>query len=346
MKNFRNQIVINYIIPLILLLGVSSVIFYRSAEISTAHKDNLYTFSSMSKGLETYYDFKTAWKPRLFSNALAAATMKVGNSILHRTNLSFIESPLELAVALWTSAWFFLTCLLFIFVARKNSVFYILGIFAALSFGYMPRLATRIYPWDMPAMFVFSVFLILFIRSKMKWLFVLLPLAMGFKETVLLLPLAFLFTDEPWKKRLTNAAIAAGLCVLVKVAIDIFVHSPLPFLTMETGGGDSIGLSYFPINLTNLLAVHPLLINAGTLLAFLLLPIFDKKMLSLKLIAALFILGNFVFGVIFEYRIWFEMIPFALYGLEIASYGFSSLAGSNSMADGNPRSVLGEAQTN
>ena len=324
MPKVSRQIIINYIVPLILLIGVSSVLFYRAAEISSGHKDNAYAFNSFSKGFPTYYNFKIAWKPRILSNALAAFTIKVGNSIIRRTEIPFIGNFLELSVALWTSAWFFMTCILFILVARKNSVFYILGIFAALSFGYMPRLATRIYPWDMPAMFFYCVFLILFLRGKMKWLFVLLPLAMGFKETALLLSLAFLFTDESWKKRLTNAAIAAGLCIIVKIGIDIFVRAPLPFLTMETGG-NSLGLSYFVVNLNNLLAVHPLLINAGTLLIFLLLPIYGRKMLALKVIAIFFILGNFAFGVIYEYRIWFEMIPFALYGMEVALNGSSSL---------------------
>ena len=56
------------------------------------------------------------------------------------------------------------------------------------------------------------------------------------------------------------------------------------------------------------------------LVAFLLLPAHDNKIRSLKLIAIVFALGNFLFGVIAEYRIWFELIPFSLYAIEHATY--------------------------
>ena len=62
----------------------------------------------------------------------------------------------------------------------------------------------------------------------------------------------------------------------------------------------------------------PLFINAGTLLAFLLLPHATRTLVAFKAIALAFIAGNFLFGIITEYRIWFELIPLALYGLEQA----------------------------
>ncbi len=325
MKIKLNKAIVNYIVPLIILMGVSSALFYQAAQISTAHAHNEYTFYSLTKGLNDYYNFNTPWKTRLFSNALAAVDARLSDSILYRVQVPFIQSPLELTIALWTTGWFLLIGLMFVVVARNRATFYIFGTYAALSFGYMPRLATRIYPWDMPALFIFTLFLILLIRDQLKWLYLLVPLGTGFKETTLLLPLAFLFTDESWKNRLLKAGIAGLLGVAVKVAIDAYVRNPI-FWTMRTAGQGPDAASYFFGNLANLGNIYAWLLNAGTLLAFLILPMFNKKMQALKLIGLLFILGNFLFGVLFEYRIWFEMIPFALYGIEIASYGNSALA--------------------
>ena len=52
------------------------------------------------------------------------------------------------------------------------------------------------------------------------------------------------------------------------------------------------------------------------LLAFFLLPTKDEKIRSMKYIALAFLLGNLFFGIFNEYRIWFEMIPFALYAID------------------------------
>jgi len=70
-------------------------------------------------------------------------------------------------------------------------------------------------------------------------------------------------------------------------------------------------LSIFNGNLYNLI-----FINAGTALAFLILPTKDRYILCLKFIALIFITSNFIYGNIQEYRIFIEIIPFALYGFD------------------------------
>jgi len=111
------------------------------------------------------------------------------------------------------------------------------------------------------------------------------------------------------------------LCFAVKVAIDVYTNSPRPFLTMEIGRTDP----YFWSNMGRLAFLLPFLVNGGTLLAFFLLPSYDKTVRALKGLAAVFVIGNFSFGIITEYRIWFEMIPFALYSLDLWSGGVNSL---------------------
>lgn len=314
------------IVPFLILIGISFMLFYHAVDMLDLHEDSVYAFNSFFSGWDNYLNFKVAWRGRLFANAFAAAITNLSCFILEKKDVLLINTPLELSVALWTTMWFFATGLLFIFVARFQSLFYIFGSYAAIAFGYMPRSlgANRIYPWDMPAFFVYALFLILYVRKEYKWILIFLPLAVGFKETALLLSIGFLFADLPLSTRLKMMIGSIALGVSVKLLVDLFVQVPVPFLTMESG--ETLGNSYLSGNLTVLLSLHPLLVNAGTLLAFFLLPNYDKAMSGLKIIAFLFIVNIFLFGIITEYRIFFELIPFSLYGLERAAYGTNSLS--------------------
>jgi len=326
LKPVKADTLSNYIIPSIIALGVTIPLFVETALLSTVDADIEGAFNSFSGGLLQYYDFRVAWRPRIFSNALAASVGRFSEWILGKTSIPFVQSPLELTVAGWTVFWFLLICAFLILFAKRRSLFYIFGFFAGLSFGYMPRLATRIYPWDMPALFIFLAFILLFAREKKWWLFALLPLGMGFKETSIILCVAFLFLDLPWNQKWMMAIGATILCIAVKIALDIYVREPIPFFTMQHGLNYSRAANVYVIrNLIGLITIIPFFINSGTLLALFLLPIYEQKILGLKLIGGLFLLGNMFFGNIYEYRIWFEMLPFALYGLEIASYGTSGL---------------------
>lgn len=60
---------------------------------------------------------------------------------------------------------------------------------------------------------------------------------------------------------------------------------------------------------------HPLLINAGLLAAFFIYPFRDKNTWMLRTIVLVFTTGTLAWGVVFEYRIWFELIPILLYPL-------------------------------
>jgi hypothetical protein len=292
------------------------------ATISPNPKSDTYvSFYSLSNGIENYYDFKTAWKPRLFSTSLAALTARASDWLLAKTALPVVKNSVELTVAIWTVAWFLLICLILILFFKRRSVFYIFGMLACISFGYLSRLhmAVRVYPWDMPPLFFFTLFVLLFSQKKYWWIFALLPLSVGFKETTIILCAAFLFTELPWRQRLGMLVGAVMLCAGVKIAIDYFVHAPM-FFTMETKPSDS-GAFYLLENFANLKDILPFFINAGTLIAFFILPNANKNILILKFLAIPFILGTFLFGNMIEYRIWFEMIPFALYALDVTIYG-------------------------
>ena len=316
------KFLLDYGIPLIVAVGVAIVVFNRAATLGQNKGDISSTFQSLTTGIEDYYNFKTAWKPRIFSNGLAALDILTSKWLIARVNIPMVRNYFELTIASWTAAWFLAICLSFIIFKKRQSLFYIFGTVASLFFGLMPRLqmAVRIYPWDMPALFFFTIFVILFIQKKYWWIFVILPIGMGFKETVFVLCISFLFAELPWKQRIYMLIGSAALCTLSKIAIDLFVHAPY-FFTMEISPSkNSMNSLYLIRNLYSLKNVLPYFINAGTLLAFYLVPNRDKNILALKLISIPFVLGNLLFGVLDEYRIWFEMIPFALYALHIATH--------------------------
>ncbi len=323
MVAFYNRVVINYIIPVIILLGVSFVLFSQAVADRPQQEISFATFDALSDGVENYYDFRTPWKPRLFSTALAAYTVHVCEQILEKVSIPMAKDIRQLTLGIWTSGWFFLISLFFIVTLKKRSIFYIFGTFVGISFGYQVFYKTviRIYSWDLPALLFFSLFVLLYIRKKYWWIFVLIPLGVGFKETVFILCFSFIFSDQPWRTRLAMTTGAFVISAVVKIGIDTYVHAPL-FFTMETGMQNSI-LSelYILNNIHALKSLIPLLANTGLLVAFLVAPNLSAEIQSLKFISIPFILGTLIFGIVTEYRIWFEMIPISLYVIDTVVYG-------------------------
>jgi len=318
-----DQMLLDYVVPLIVTFGIAIVIFIKATLISYPKSDTEYTFYSLSSGIDKYYGFETAWKTRLFSNSLAAFTAHASEWLAVKFNIPVVRNTFELTVGLWITGWFLLTCLILVWTFKRRSLFYVFGLYAGISFGYLERLrmAVRAYPWDMPALFFYTLFVLLFIQKKYWWVFAIIPLSVGFKETSLILALSFFFVDVPTKQRVGMVLGSAAFAVGVKIAIDWYTHGPL-FFTMQTGLDMTTkdGLLFWTnIHMFNRLLLY--FINAGTLLAFFILPITNKNTLYFKLLAIPFVLGIFLFGVLDEYRIWFEMIPFSLYVIDTAIYG-------------------------
>lgn len=318
----KAALLMDYFIPLLIVAGVSIVVFVKATTMASAKNHTSLTFYALSNGFEEYYDFLPAWKPRLFSTSLASVAISIGAYLFERIGLLSAQTPLELTVGLWAAGWFVLISLLFVFFLKRRSLFYILGIFAGVSFGYMDIERTsidlRLYPWDLPSLFVYALFLLLFIQKRYFLLLFLIPLGVGFKETSMLLCSAFLFADLDWKKRLQFLVISGALSLGMKTALDLVTHSPI-FFTMQT---EIEGESHFMRNVFSLKSIIPLFINSGTLLALFILPKAENKTIyAIKLIAVLFFTGNFLFGIITEYRIWFELLPLSLYVIDIHIYG-------------------------
>ena len=227
---------------------------------------------------------------------------------------------MSVAAAAWTGGWYLLTCLALTFFSGKRALYYLFGLFSCFAFGYLPTVNMRVYPWDIPALFIFTIFILVLKRGTASPLLALLPIGMLFKETTIVLCVTFLFLPRPRKHKLLLFAAASALCLLVKLAVDRAVGVPLPGMSMTTGNeaGPNIAINLDVLtHLDRHFFVNPVLINAGTLAALLFLPQRDARIALIKTIALLFTTNMLVFGRIVEYRIWFEMIPLSLYAMEL-----------------------------
>ena len=164
-----------------------------------------------------------------------------------------------------------------------------------------------------------------------------IPIAVLFKETAIVMIIALLFMEGTTRRRkliYTGLTLAAALAA--KTAVDLITGNPSPLFTMTYRVSDfSLFAAYLhqPVTTkfswqTSLLFQNlreiftwqldtPLLVNTGLLLALFILPFRNRVIVMLKVTAFLFALGILLFGVIHEFRIWFEMIPVSLAAIDL-----------------------------
>lgn len=326
---------LDYFIPLIVLAAAAIPLYFKAVAMAWQSGDTQATFYALADGMQQYYEFKTPWRPRMFSTGLAALLVQASENHFAGKYVFGASYPLGLAVGIWTAGWFVLTGLPVILMTKRRSLFYILGIFAAVLFGYMDvsiyQIDLRFYPWDMPSLFIYVMFVLLFVKQNYKWMLLIILIGVGFKETAIILCIGYLFADMPWRQRIAMLVWSVALSLGVKIALDFYVRAPL-FLTMETVANNEYHRYHLIDNLFLFRKVIPLFVNAGLLLAFYVVPASgNKNIIALKIISIPFFLGQMLFGGVIEYRIWFEMIPFALYALDLKIYGDPFLAGKQSI---------------
>ncbi len=313
---------LQFAIPIIIALAISVIVSKEVPLTLQSHPGDVAIFSSFSQGLDEYKEIRQEWRPRILSNYLAG---RLFHFVEVQYNIQDQASVMNYVFAYWTFAWLLPTFFIFIFLFKAKSLLYLFGILAGISFAYVPFIGiTRIYPWDMPSLFIFACFIAILKAKRESWLVFFIPIAILFKETALLMIAAYFFWEEvPLRRRLIYVGITLLTSLVIKAGIDIITANPSFIFTMTYS--TKSGSSRIIENIRQLLVLRldsPIFIDAGLLVALLLLPIGKRPLLMLKLIAIAFILGNFVFGQIFEYRIWFEMIPISLYALDV--YFFSS----------------------
>jgi hypothetical protein len=300
-------------ILVLLVLALSVCVFYLTAALAPLNSANLDTF--ITSGLDKAHrqDLRQEWRPRVLSNAAAGLVA----DFLWDRGIRSPELHVRLTVGLYSALWLLLANAALLWGFRKRALFLIWGVFAAVVFGYCPGVDTRVYPWDLPALFFFCAFVACYHRRAYRAIPVVILLGLLFKETTAVLCLAFLFLDVPMKERLRYFVVTATLFVAVKVGIDLAVRNPVPFFSMTTRPPAG-GSPRFVENLRTLASVrlaHPIFINAGTLVALAALPGRSRALSMVRWVAAAFAASTLFFGMISEYRIWFELAPLAAYAL-------------------------------
>jgi hypothetical protein len=313
----RYHAVVAYAVPLIVALSLSVVLAKQVRQIALSNEDNAKAFHSFSAGLKEYRELRPEWRTRFLSNLLAGG-------LVNLIDVGFAPADRDAAMgsitAKWTAGWIMLVFLIYIAFLREESLLFILGTFCAVSFAYTPGLGSiRIYPWDLPALFWFAVAVVLLKSNRLYLLAFLVPIATLFKETALLIPIAFLFWGKvPWRRRVALCVLSMLAGLAVKGILDLVTSSPSPLITMTLSDAHTEPRLATNLRLISILrAGHPLFINAGLLAALLLLPCSDRRILGWKVIALLFIVGNMLFGLINEYRIWLELVPPSLQAIDL-----------------------------
>ena len=316
------------LIPLIISFSTAVVMTHQVKNVALSDDDNVETFYSFANGLAQYKDERQEWKTRILSNFLVGRLVHVVERAYHSTDP---QKVMPRTAALWSFLWFVAIGIVFVAAFPRRALFYVFGTFTATAFAYTEGVgATRVYPWDMPALFVFGCFVVLLELRLQAWLIGLIPIGTLFKETTLLLVIGFLFWPGVSRGRRLGAIVVSMLLALTaKGVVDVVTANPSPVLTMTLRDGP--GVPRYITNLQHLVApsawtTHPVFVNVGLLASLLVLPNADPRIRMLKMIAVPFILGNFFFGHIIEYRIWFELIPLSLYALEIHFFGLPSEA--------------------
>jgi len=299
-------------------VGIAAAVglYHLGLLVAPLHEHNAQTFFAFDTlGLE---DLARAWRGRVLSlwAADAFGALHPALPVLPGTPADAAWSTV--AIAQWLGCWGLVLAAIWLAARRERALLPILGTYACLAFGYSVGPDLRVYPWDLPALAVFTAVVAgVSCGSRPVWLALAIWLGMAFKETAIVLSLVAFALPLARREQLAWAGAMAAGCVLLKIGLDLTTGNGSVGLTMATSSFYDEGPLWW-WNLRQLSSGVPLLVNAGTLLAFLLLPGRDRTLLAFKAIAGAFALGNLLFGVITEYRIWFEMIPLALFALERA----------------------------
>ena len=315
-----------WLIPAIVALAVSVIAHHVARQAALGHSDIVATFYSFHDGWEEYRELRQEWRGRILSNALAGVAVEFAEA---RHGLTDPTENVVYVAGWWTMGWLLATFAPLIALARERALLYIFGLFGALAFAYTHGIGfTRIYPWDGPTLFFFTCFVALLMLRRLELLVVLVPLATLFKETALIMPIALLLWDAaPMRRRIWLAALTLFIALAAKGFVDVVTENPSFILTMtgqQTGEEMRIITNARRLLETDVLR-HPLLVNAGFAVALFIVPISDRRITILKVLGAILVAANLAFGVVNEYRIWFELVPISLYAVCLFVFDYAGV---------------------
>lgn len=200
--------------------------------------------------------------------------------------------------SIWMSFWMFATMLIPIF-RSKVPLYWILALFAMSQYHWLPGGRDFVFPYDGPILFAVTAVMLLF----HQWMSIAIIPAMAIKETAL----AMVFTCKTCKQ----TVIAGAVAITTKISIDIIVKNPILF-TQEPTIRLENNLPCIVKNLT--MISHG---NMHVIMALILIGIGSVYVNNrVRLSIAFYVVCMLFVGVISEYRIWFELLPIILWGIE------------------------------
>lgn len=260
-------------------------------------------------------DSERNWQPRVLS--MLAGSFAVRHALVEN---GFEREAFGEGVGLYAAFWLALMSALYLVFVPRSALLAMLATYAAVAFGYLPGIADRVFPWDLPALAFFVLFVCLLIRRRVELFLFALPVGVLFKETVGILCLAYLFVDGSRSRRLRLFGAALALALVPRAIAG--------WATTGSLSGGAPNLRLFVANVRFLLTgtfphpewyrwiggpIHAVFVDTGLLLGFILHPYRDANTPMLRLLVLAFTLGILGSGIVLEYRIWFELIPLCLY---------------------------------
>ena len=301
----------------ILVLGVSLSLFNYAQSVSKLHPHTHNQFLN-------YPILKTLGQPWagrgasywLASKATAGlqvvATGQYGRQAVQEVDGQLhLDARLDARIGAYVAALFAMSCVAWIvFYPGVTGLIGIMVTLGAILWGYMPvtlgNAATRIYPWDMPAVVAWTWIVVLHSRGYRWWAALLLIPAVMFKETSMLL--VILFIDRKRYVELSVACASAAIGSLLAKSLCGWVPGSVELTGWCSGGYTGYRWIY---NLRFLFGFEkgwyfsPILANCGTILA----SVFVCRSKRYATILVLFCGGIMACGVCHEWRIWMEVAP-------------------------------------
>ncbi len=194
---------------------------------------------------------------------------------------------------------------------RADALVIILGTFAGLMLNLSMTSCEYFHPWDLPSLFFFTWAVLTYDNSKgILPLMAVVWLGALFKETTLCCALLILLGEHwPLKKRIVGFAVTVTAFAIAKKFLLLTYAVPIPFFSASNFFSGfrlpyNLQLTFSQGGLSQVVFV-----NAGTLLIMMLLPWRTYREMLFKLLAAVFITGILLFGIVVESRIWYEILP-------------------------------------
>ncbi len=99
---------------------------------------------------------------------LSTAAADLVSGLVRSAGVRSPDFHLMVTVGLYSALWLLLTNAVLLWGFGKRALFLMWGVFAAVVFGYCPGVVSRVYPWDLPALFFFAAFVACYHRKVLQ----------------------------------------------------------------------------------------------------------------------------------------------------------------------------------